>query len=61
MAEKSALEIAVTIAILLVLVAVVILFLMNTGIATDVFGKISVTSGIVNTLLTLLGIGKGLT
>lgn len=59
MVQKSTMEIIVGFLIILAIGAVIILFLMNTSIGTNVFGKISLTSGIVTTLLTLLGIKKG--
>jgi hypothetical protein len=59
MVSKSTIEIVVMFLIILAFGAIIILFLMNTAIGTNVFGKISLTSGIVTTLLTLLGIKKG--
>jgi hypothetical protein len=59
MVQKSTIEIIAGFLIILAVGAIIILFLMNTSIGTNVFGKISLTSGIVTTLLTLLGIKKG--
>jgi hypothetical protein len=44
--------------ILLAFAAIVILLLMNTGIFTNVLGGVSILSGIVGTLLVILGAKK---